>query len=175
MWVVNLSARLLHPQLDCCRFQPHWRLCGTNSLPQNGGEKNFFSRQEFNSPVLQSVTSTLDWRLATSVAYSTLLLCYIRILMPKYSQYSATRWACLYHHDMTCLAVAEGGKFLEIWSVAANIMNKESQIAEKGWSSSLLTWWGLTTVHHETSKLRNVSQDLRIAGVCETAYVIHFF
>jgi hypothetical protein len=51
---------------------------------------------------------------------------------------------------MTCLGVTEGGKDLEIWSVAANIMNKESQIAEKGWSSSLLTWLGVTTAHHKT-------------------------
>jgi len=59
--------------------------------------------------------------------------------MPKYSNYE-TRWACPNHHDMTCLEVEEGGKYLEIWSVAANILTKESQTAEKGWNFSLLTW-----------------------------------
>jgi hypothetical protein len=33
--------------------------------------------------------------------------------------------------------VADGGDGLQIWRVAANILNKQSRTAEKGWSSSL--------------------------------------
>jgi hypothetical protein len=33
--------------------------------------------------------------------------------------------------------VADGGDGLQIWRVAANILNKQSQTADKGWSSSL--------------------------------------
>jgi hypothetical protein len=33
--------------------------------------------------------------------------------------------------------VADGGDNLQIWKVAANILNKQSRTAGKGWSSSL--------------------------------------
>jgi hypothetical protein len=32
--------------------------------------------------------------------------------------------------------VADGGDDLQIWRVAANILNKQSRTADKGWSSS---------------------------------------
>jgi hypothetical protein len=35
------------------------------------------------------------------------------------------------------LEVADGGDGLQIWKVAANILNKQSRTADKGWSSSL--------------------------------------
>jgi hypothetical protein len=36
--------------------------------------------------------------------------------------------------------VADGGDGFQIWRVAANIMNKQSKAAVKGWSSSLGGW-----------------------------------
>jgi hypothetical protein len=33
--------------------------------------------------------------------------------------------------------VADGGNTLQVWRVAANILNKQSRTADKGWSSSL--------------------------------------
>jgi hypothetical protein len=33
--------------------------------------------------------------------------------------------------------VADGGEGLQIWRVAANILNKQSWIVDKGWPSSL--------------------------------------
>jgi hypothetical protein len=33
--------------------------------------------------------------------------------------------------------VSDGGDGFQIWRVAANILNKHSQTADKGWSSSL--------------------------------------
>jgi hypothetical protein len=41
------------------------------------------------------------------------------------------------HHGMARPQVADGGNGLQIWRVAANILNKQSRTAEKGWSSSL--------------------------------------
>jgi hypothetical protein len=41
------------------------------------------------------------------------------------------------HHSMARPQVADGGDGLQIWRVAANILNKQSWTADKGWSSSL--------------------------------------
>jgi hypothetical protein len=40
------------------------------------------------------------------------------------------------HHGMTRSQVADGRDDLQIWRVAANILNKQSRPADKGWSSS---------------------------------------
>jgi hypothetical protein len=41
--------------------------------------------------------------------------------------------------------VADGGDGFQIWRVAANILNKQSRTADKGWSPSLGFGVGLTT------------------------------
>jgi hypothetical protein len=41
------------------------------------------------------------------------------------------------HRGMARPQVADGGDGLQIWGVAANILNKQSRTADKGWSSSL--------------------------------------
>jgi hypothetical protein len=41
------------------------------------------------------------------------------------------------HHGMARPQVADGGDALQIRRVAANISNKQSRTAEKGWSSHL--------------------------------------
>jgi hypothetical protein len=41
------------------------------------------------------------------------------------------------HHGMACPQVADRGVGLQIWRVAANILNKESRTADKVWSSRL--------------------------------------
>jgi hypothetical protein len=41
------------------------------------------------------------------------------------------RWVT-FHHGMACPQVADGGEVLQIWRVAANILNKQSWTAEKG-------------------------------------------
>jgi hypothetical protein len=47
------------------------------------------------------------------------------------------------------------------WRVAANILNKQSRTADKGWPSSLGVGRGLTTPHHKKySTLRNVTEGL---------------
>jgi hypothetical protein len=41
-----------------------------------------------------------------------------------------------HHHGMARLQIADGEQ-LQKWRVAANILNKQSRTADKGWSSSL--------------------------------------
>jgi hypothetical protein len=41
---------------------------------------------------------------------------------------------------MRCGQVTNGGDGLQIWRVAANILNKQSRIAGKEWSSNLGGW-----------------------------------
>jgi len=41
------------------------------------------------------------------------------------------------HHGMVRPQVVDGREGLQIWRVAANILNKQSRTADKGWSSSL--------------------------------------
>jgi hypothetical protein len=40
------------------------------------------------------------------------------------------------HHGMVCPQVAVGGDALQVWRVAANVLNKQLWTADKGWSSS---------------------------------------
>jgi hypothetical protein len=53
------------------------------------------------------------------------------------------------HHGMARPQVADGGDGLQICRVAANILNKQSQTADKWWSSSLGVGVGLTTPHRK--------------------------
>jgi hypothetical protein len=46
------------------------------------------------------------------------------------------RWVSR-HHGMARPQVADGGDALQFWREAANILNKQSWTADKGWSSSL--------------------------------------
>jgi hypothetical protein len=46
------------------------------------------------------------------------------------------------HHGMSCPQVADGADGLQILRVAANILNKQSQRANRGWPSSLVVGTG---------------------------------
>jgi hypothetical protein len=50
--------------------------------------------------------------------------------------YYHVRWV-ICHHGMARPQVADGGDALQLWREAANILNKQSRTADKGWSSSL--------------------------------------
>jgi hypothetical protein len=52
---------------------------------------------------------------------------------------SPIRVTCPAHHSMSRPQVADGGDTLQVWRVAANMLNKQSRTADKGWSSS----WGV--------------------------------
>jgi len=46
-----------------------------------------------------------------------------------------------YHHEMTrVLGLLMEEAASRIWKVAANLLNKQSRIWDKGWSSSLRGW-----------------------------------
>jgi hypothetical protein len=49
------------------------------------------------------------------------------------------RWAPC-HHSMERPQVAGGGDGLQVWRVAANILNKQSWTADKQWSSNWVGW-----------------------------------
>jgi hypothetical protein len=49
-------------------------------------------------------------------------------------QVADVRWVPC-HHGMARPQVADGGDGLQVWRVAANILNKQSRTVDKGWSS----------------------------------------
>jgi hypothetical protein len=60
-----------------------------------------------------------------------------RVTVSKsYLHTTHVRWV-LCRHSMARSRIADGGHDLQIWRVAANILNKQSRTADKGWSSSL--------------------------------------
>jgi hypothetical protein len=50
-------------------------------------------------------------------------------------QVADVRWVPC-HHGRAHPQVADGGDTLQVWRVAANILNKQLRAADKGWSSS---------------------------------------
>jgi hypothetical protein len=58
------------------------------------------------------------------------------MLSLRYCTYSHVTWVPC-HHGMERPQVADRGEGLQIWRAAANILNKQSGTAGKGWSSSL--------------------------------------
>jgi hypothetical protein len=66
------------------------------------------------------------------------------------------------HHGMARPRVADRGGGLQIWKVAANILNKQSRTADSKRSSSLGVGRGLTTLPRKTQYLlRNTTHNLR--------------
>jgi hypothetical protein len=63
------------------------------------------------------------------------------------------------HNGMARPQVADGGDGLQIWRVAANVLNKQSRTASKGWSSSLGLAVNLTTPHSKKISLYERSQE----------------
>jgi hypothetical protein len=61
------------------------------------------------------------------------------------------------HRGMARPQVADGGEGLQIWRVAANILNKQSQTADRGCSTSLAVGGGADSPQRKISDLlRNV-------------------
>jgi len=61
------------------------------------------------------------------------------------------------HHDMARPQVVDGGDGLQIWRVAVNILNKQPQITDKGWSSSL----------GNGQRIKNLVLQVQVAGSCK--------
>jgi hypothetical protein len=61
------------------------------------------------------------------------------------------------HHGMVRPRVADRGYGLQIWRVAANILNKQSRTADSGWSSSLGVGRGLRTLPRKIHYLLRIT------------------
>jgi hypothetical protein len=62
------------------------------------------------------------------------------------------------HHGMAGHRAADGGDGLQIRRVAASVLNKQSRITDKGWSSSLGFGRGAdNSSPYKTSSIRNVT------------------
>jgi hypothetical protein len=70
-----------------------------------------------------------------------LTLIFLGIITNLLSSYSPSYFVfCSFnscHYSMARPQVADGGNTLQVRRVAANILNKQSRTADKGWSSSL--------------------------------------
>jgi hypothetical protein len=87
--------------------------------------KSCVSATEQFFPILLNVIGMKHWSITRE-----------RILKEELSDFSFQNWV-LCHHSMARPQVADGGDALQFWRVAANILNKQSRAADKGWSSSL--------------------------------------
>jgi hypothetical protein len=67
----------------------------------------------------------------------------------------------LCHHGMARPQVADGGDGLQIWRVAANLLNKQSRAADKGCSSILGVGHGLKLVTIRNKLVTNCHKGLR--------------
>jgi hypothetical protein len=63
---------------------------------------------------------------------------------------------------MACPQVADIGDVLQIWRVAANILNKQSRTADRGWPSTL--WAGRGANNPHTKKLYVLSSTYNRLG-----------
>jgi hypothetical protein len=63
------------------------------------------------------------------------------------------------HHGMARPQFADGGDGLQIWRVAANILNKQSRTADRGWSSSMGAGREFKTHHRKTTNLSRNRKD----------------
>jgi hypothetical protein len=73
----------------------------------------------------------------------------------------------LCHHGMARPQIADGGTYLCIWRVAANILNKQWQKADKLWLSSLGVGRGSNNSHRKNqhvTKCYTVSRELDLVG-----------
>jgi hypothetical protein len=61
--------------------------------------------------------------------------------------------------------IAEGGDCLQIWRVAANILNKQSRTADKGSFSSLGVGLGANNSPYKISLLRKITKDLGLGQI----------
>jgi hypothetical protein len=59
-----------------------------------------------------------------------------KLKIPSNNAPGHVRWVTC-NHGMARPQVTDGGDGLQIWRVPANILNKQSRTADKGWSSSL--------------------------------------
>jgi hypothetical protein len=74
-----------------------------------------------------------------------------------------------YHHrEMARFQVADGGAGLQLWRIAANILNKQLQTADNGWFSHLGgLGHQLMTPRRKTELVTNIAKGLGLGGFFE--------
>jgi hypothetical protein len=77
---------------------------------------------------------------------------------------SHVRWVPC-HHGMARPQVVDGGDGLQIWRVAANILNKQWLTADKGRSSSLVLGAGLTASRTKNNITRSIGPGRTSGGL----------
>jgi hypothetical protein len=121
---------LLLPFILVCYF--HHDFCFPLALQPNSGIGRLHETFRFTSVTISRTDGRTPWTGDQLVA---------RALIIRTSELSGfflwlvKDWSC--HHGMARPQVADGGDSLQFWRVAANILNKQSRKADKGWSSSL--------------------------------------
>jgi hypothetical protein len=68
----------------------------------------------------------------------------MKLLIMQFYVLGHLRWGP-FHHGMARPQVADGGDGLQIWKVAANILNKQSRTADRGGPPAKRLGVGLTT------------------------------
>jgi hypothetical protein len=81
------------------------------------------------------------------------------------------RWVCC-HQGMARPQDADEGETLQLWSVAANILNNHLRRAENGWSSILELGVGLTTPHRKKKKRSLLRKTTRSPGPGRISWII---
>jgi hypothetical protein len=75
-----------------------------------------------------------------------ILACNYNLILCIHNKHDIQIWVALLwnhvksvpcHHGTACPQVVDGADGLQIWRVTANILNKQPQTADRGWSSSL--------------------------------------
>jgi hypothetical protein len=69
------------------------------------------------------------------------------------------------HHGMACPQVVDRGDSLQIWRVAANILNKQPQTADSGWSSSFGVGQVANPPHKTQCLLQNTAHSLGLGQI----------
>jgi hypothetical protein len=81
------------------------------------------------------------------------------LIWASYYIYCHVKWVPC-HHGTARPRVAYRGDGLQIWRVAANILNKQSRTADSGWSSSRGVWRGANNPHPTVKKKQFVTNHL---------------
>jgi hypothetical protein len=110
--------------------------------------KRFMFRQTHNIIIKHNIHTTTNTRFTTKVTVDAVLMSAV------FNGITATCFSC--HHGMACSQVADGGDGLQICRVAADILNKQSRTADRGWYSSLEVGRGSNYPHRRIRNLLRI-------------------
>jgi hypothetical protein len=89
-----------------------------------------------SDPIFPPTPWSSNWSLSFELSHQNLVHLSLLSHACHMSRPSHVKWVHC-HHGMARPRVADRGDGLQIWRVAANILNKQSRTADSGWFSSL--------------------------------------